>query len=82
MTYSFQDITSTYKYPESSREERITVENALRKSDSIFARYYLNEVFNDIIFEFEMRDDITIGQGFNVVSIYSLNDLHKFFVNK
>lgn len=45
------------------------MERALRKSESIFARYYLNDVFNDVIFEFELRDDIKIGQDFTVVSI-------------
>ncbi|XP_041969290.1 annulin-like isoform X2 [Aricia agestis] len=62
-----EDITHLYKYPERSREERDTMEKALRKSESIFARYYLNDVFNDIVFDFELRDDIKIGQDFNVV---------------
>lgn len=44
------------------------MEKALRKSESIFARYYLNDAFNDVIFDFELRDDIKIGQDFNVVS--------------
>ncbi|XP_037297754.1 annulin isoform X2 [Manduca sexta] len=62
-----EDITNTYKYPERTKEERMTMEKALRKSESIFARYYLNDAFNDILFEFELRDDIKIGQNFNVV---------------
>lgn len=67
-TYILQDITNLYKYPERTREERATMEKALRKSESIFARYYLNETFNDITFDFELRDDIKIGQDFTVVS--------------
>lgn len=63
----FQDITNTYKYPEQTREERMTMEKALRKSESIFARYYLNDAFNDVTFDFELQDDIKIGQDFNVV---------------
>ncbi|XP_047544749.1 annulin-like isoform X1 [Vanessa atalanta] len=62
-----EDITDLYKYPERTREERDTMEKALRKSESIFARYYLNDAFNDVVFEFELRDDIKIGQDFNVV---------------
>uniref|UniRef100_A0A2A4JKA1 protein-glutamine gamma-glutamyltransferase n=1 Tax=Heliothis virescens TaxID=7102 RepID=A0A2A4JKA1_HELVI len=62
-----EDITDTYKYPERSREERMTMEKALRKSESIFARYYLNDAFNDVTFDFELHDDIKIGQNFNVV---------------
>lgn len=62
-----EDITDTYKYPERTREERMTMEKALRKSESIFARYYLNDAFNDVEFDFELRDDIKIGQDFNVV---------------
>lgn len=44
------------------------MEKALRKSESIFARYYLNDAFNDILFDFELRSDIKIGQDFTVVS--------------
>lgn len=62
-----EDITNTYKYPERTREERMTMEKALRASENIFARYYLNEAFNDVIFDFELLDDIKIGQDFNVV---------------
>lgn len=63
-----EDITNTYKYPERSSEERETMEKALRKSQNIFARYYLNDAFNDVQFEFELRDNIKIGQDFSVVS--------------
>ncbi|XP_075992470.1 annulin-like isoform X2 [Anticarsia gemmatalis] len=62
-----EDITSAYKYPEQSKEERTTMEKALRQSKSIFARYYLNEVFNDVTFNFELLDNIKIGEDFNVV---------------
>ncbi|OWR44550.1 putative annulin [Danaus plexippus plexippus] len=61
-----EDITNLYKYPERTKEERDTMEKALRKSESIFARYYLNDAFNDVTFDFELRDDIKIGQDFNV----------------
>lgn len=46
------------------------MEKALRKSESIFARYYLNDAFNDVVFDFELRDNIKIGQDFSVVSIF------------
>lgn len=62
-----EDITHTYKYPEKSDEERAAMLKALRQSESLFSRYYLNDEFNDIIFNFEMRDDIIIGQPFSVV---------------
>ncbi|KAI5632166.1 transglutaminase family domain-containing protein [Phthorimaea operculella] len=62
-----EDITGNYKYPEDTYEERATMEKALRRSQNIFARYYLNDVFNDVVFDFELRDDIKIGQDFNVV---------------
>lgn len=42
---------------------------ALRQSENIFSRYYLNEDFNDIHFNFELRDDIKIGQPFDVVLV-------------
>ncbi|XP_053985887.1 annulin isoform X1 [Hylaeus volcanicus] len=62
-----EDITGTYKYPEKSDEERAAMLKALRQSQSLFSRYYLNEEFNDIHFSFELRDDIVIGQPFSVV---------------
>lgn len=65
---TFQDITSTYKYPERSSKERMTMEKALRQSDNTFARYYLNDSFNDVKFDFDLLEDIKIGQPFNVVS--------------
>ncbi|XP_024939545.1 annulin isoform X2 [Cephus cinctus] len=64
-----EDITHTYKYPEDSREERTAMLKALRQSESSFSRYYLNEEFNDIMFNFELRDDIVIGQPFSVVML-------------
>lgn len=39
---------------------------ALKHSQHLFSRYYLNEEFNDIHFHLELRDDIKIGQPFNV----------------
>ncbi|XP_028170220.1 annulin-like isoform X2 [Ostrinia furnacalis] len=62
-----EDITNLYKYPESSREERSAMEKALRRNGTLFARYYLNDDFNDVTFDFELRDDIKIGQEFSVV---------------
>ncbi|XP_050560187.1 annulin isoform X3 [Spodoptera frugiperda] len=62
-----EDITSTYKYPERSSKERMTMEKALRQSDNTFARYYLNDSFNDVKFDFDLLEDIKIGQPFNVV---------------
>lgn len=66
----FQDITDLYKYPESSREERSAMEKALRRSGTLFARYYLNDAFNDVTFDFELRNDIKIGQEFTVVRLF------------
>ncbi|XP_067007547.1 annulin [Anabrus simplex] len=64
-----EDITSSYKYPEKSEEERAAMLKALRQSESLFSRYYLNEDFNDIHFNFELRDDIVIGSPFSVVLV-------------
>ncbi|KAK0180122.1 hypothetical protein PV327_005795 [Microctonus hyperodae] len=66
-SWTREDITTTYKYPESSNEEREAMLKALRQSESLFSRYYLNEEFNDVMFNFELRDDIVIGQPFSVV---------------
>lgn len=52
-----------------SDEERAAMLKALRQSESLFSRYYLNEEFNDVTFTFELRDDIIIGQPFRY-SIY------------
>lgn len=61
-----EDITHTYKHNEKSVEERAVMLKALRQSENLFARYYLNEDFNDIQFHFELKDDIKIGQPFDV----------------
>ncbi|KAF4519866.1 hypothetical protein B566_EDAN005204 [Ephemera danica] len=63
------DITEFYKYPEESKEERAAMLTALRQSASLFSRYYLNEDFNDLHFDFELRDDIVIGMPFSVVLV-------------
>ncbi|XP_045470939.1 annulin [Harmonia axyridis] len=61
------DITNIYKHPEKSYKERHTMLKALQQSQNIFARYYLNEDFNDIHFEFVLKDDIKIGEPFSVI---------------
>jgi len=50
-----------------SDEERAVMLNALKMSESLFSRYYLNEDFNDVRFDFELRDDIIIGSDFRLV---------------
>lgn len=62
-----EDITKSYKFDEKSNEERATMLKALRQANSVYSRYYLNEDFNDVHFNFELRDDIVIGQNFTVV---------------
>lgn len=47
-----------------STEERITMHKALKQNNSIFSRYYLNEDFNEIKFDFELVDDIIVGENF------------------
>uniref|UniRef100_A0A0K8TAB6 protein-glutamine gamma-glutamyltransferase n=1 Tax=Lygus hesperus TaxID=30085 RepID=A0A0K8TAB6_LYGHE len=61
------DITSSYKHPETSLEERSTMFAALKRSGNVYSRYYLNEEFNDIKFDFQLVDDIVIGSSFRVV---------------
>lgn len=58
-----------------SEEERAAMLKALRQSESLFSRYYLNEEFNEVLFNFELRDDIIIGQPFR----YSLDNKFKHF---
>ncbi|XP_043275141.1 annulin isoform X2 [Venturia canescens] len=62
-----EDITHLYKFPEKSDEEREAMLKALRQSESLFSRYYLNEEFNDVMFNFELLDDIVIGEPFSVI---------------
>ncbi|KAL1124024.1 hypothetical protein AAG570_001794 [Ranatra chinensis] len=64
-----EDITENYKYSERSEEERASMLKALKQSESLFSRYYLNEEFNDIKFYFKLRDDIVIGSPFSVVVV-------------
>lgn len=62
------DITKSYKFEEKTEEERETMLKALKQANSAFSRYYLNEEFNEIQFNFELKDDIKIGEDFHVVS--------------
>lgn len=43
-------------------------------------RYYLNADFNDVYFNFELRDDIKIGEPFTVVSFYTLNYVGTYII--
>lgn len=45
---------------------------ALKQNDHIFSRYYLNEEFNDIKFDFELVDDIIVGYNFRFDKTTSL----------
>ncbi|XP_054711859.1 annulin-like [Uloborus diversus] len=65
-SYERQDITNEYKHQEKSREEREVMLRALRQSGNAFSRYYLNDEFEDIHFDFQLKDDIVIGSPFNV----------------
>lgn len=77
-----EDITHMYKYPEKSGEERAVMLKALLQSASLFSRYYLNEEFNDIKFDFELRDDIIIGQPFRVALLIKNNsDTQEYHVS-
>lgn len=55
-----------YKAKEKSREEREIMEKVLRRSESMFARYYLNDKFSDIEFKLLPVDDVVIGKPFTV----------------
>lgn len=61
-----EDITSTYKFAEKTDEERTTMLKALKQANSVFSRYYLNEDFNEVYFDFHLLDDIVIGQDFKI----------------
>ncbi|XP_073988155.1 transglutaminase [Rhodnius prolixus] len=65
-SYEREDLTDQYKYREKSREERLTMLKALRTSEHLNSRYYLNESFNDVKFEFQLQDDITIGNSYSI----------------
>ncbi|XP_046675625.1 annulin-like isoform X2 [Homalodisca vitripennis] len=69
--WSREDITQTYKYPEKSQDERTAMLKALKQSESLFSRYYLNEEFNDIKFDFKLLDDIVIGSPFSARVVLS-----------
>lgn len=76
-----ENITDNYKYPEKSTEERITMHKALKQNNSIFSRYYLNEDFNEIKFDFELVDDIIVGENFRV-AVRITNKGHKDYTVK
>lgn len=61
-----EDITHEYKHIERSKEEREVMLRALRQCKDVFSRYYLNDDFEDVQFEFNLVDDIVIGNPFTV----------------
>ncbi|XP_037957829.1 annulin isoform X2 [Teleopsis dalmanni] len=61
------DITDTYKYEEKSDEERNIMLKALKQARHAFSRYYLNDSFNEVEFDMQLKDDIKIGESFTVV---------------
>ena len=76
------DITENYKYPEPSDDERMIHLKALRQVDHLHARYYINESFEDVIFQLELRDDVLVGQAFDVgVSMKNKSSSKKHVVN-
>ncbi|ALC38660.1 Tg [Drosophila busckii] len=62
-----EDITDSYKYAERSEEERSYMLKALKQSRHAFSRYYLNDNFNEVQFELQLKDDIKVGESFSVV---------------
>lgn len=77
-----EDITSNYKHEEKTKEERETMLKALKQANSAFSRYYLNEEFNDVQFELELKDDIKIGEDFTVTfNITNKSSENEFTVN-
>ncbi|EDV31392.1 uncharacterized protein Dana_GF14572, isoform A [Drosophila ananassae] len=62
-----EDITDSYKHAERSEEERSTMLKALKQSRHAFSRYYLNDNFNEVEFDMELKDDIKVGENFSVV---------------
>jgi len=59
---------------------------ALKQNNSIFSRYYLNEDFNEIKFDFELVDDIIVGENFRFeLSYFNLalvNSLYSLYFYK
>lgn len=77
-----EDITPNYKYEEKTEEERATMLKALKQANSAFSRYYLNEEFNEVQFELELKDDIKIGEDFTVTfNIMNKSSENEFVVN-
>lgn len=37
---------------------------ALRQAESLYSRFYLNEVLEDVKFDFQLLDDVVIGSPF------------------
>lgn len=77
-----EDVTLSYKHEEKTKEERETMLKALKQANSAFSRYYLNEEFNDVQFELELKDDIKIGEDFTVAfNITNKSSENEFTVN-
>lgn len=64
--FSIEDITDQYKHRERTDEEREVMLRALKLKKDVFSRYYLNDEFEDVEFNFILIDDVLIGYPFSV----------------
>lgn len=71
LTFNRIRIQFWYSPVADSTLERESVLRALRQSESMFSRYYLNESLEDVKFDFKLVDDIIIGSSFKYGQIYS-----------
>jgi transglutaminase 1 len=68
-----EDVTDSYKFEETTKEERSVMLKALKLANSPFAhtKEYIKQGFNEVSFHFELRDDILIGEDFQIVCTYN-----------
>jgi transglutaminase 1 len=68
--YTYKPLLTCCLIFSDSKEERLTMHSALKQNNSVFSRYYLNEDFNEIKFDFELVDDIIVGENFRFKLIF------------
>uniref|UniRef100_T1IVX6 protein-glutamine gamma-glutamyltransferase n=1 Tax=Strigamia maritima TaxID=126957 RepID=T1IVX6_STRMM len=60
------DITDEYKLTEMSEEERMSVMNAVCKYGSSSSSIYNKKKMSDVLCELELKEEVTMGQDFNL----------------
>ncbi|XP_034948922.1 annulin-like [Chelonus insularis] len=72
-----EDLTHSYKHPEGSTMERESFQKALKQCNHYFSRYYMNEEFSDVKFDFMLCDKNVSKDNYGAILMIKNKNLEK-----